>query len=965
MAVARSVLCPTLIGREPDVALLRDAVERTSTGHGGVVVLAGEAGVGKSRVGREALAYAHERDLVVLTGRAVEGGTSVPYRPLTEAFLGAFRSSGRPESPELRGFEGHLGRLVPAWQVDGEPGADESPVLLGEAVVRVLRVTARTTGAVLLIEDLHWADPETLAVVEYLADALADEPVLCVGTCRPDGALECLDRLRRHPQATVTELAPLNPDEIAQMVADSLGATDPPHHVVEFVIANSDGNPFHVEELLAGLVASDTLVFDGTWTTPGELTPFVPTDIARSIKVRMAAVDDTARRVIQAGALLGRRFDWNLLPAVAEVDGRAAVDALRRAVDAQLIEVDHHEFHFRHALTRAAVLAELLPPEREELARRALLAVEHAHPGLPGPWCELAAELAEAAKDLPAAAAHLVESARRALDAGALLTAPATAQRARTLARGTDLELDADERFVQAAAQAGRPADALRVGRPLVARMEAAGVAAERRVQLLVVLARAELAAGDTTEAHRTIERAGGLASIERLTALEAEVEAVAAHVALDASDPAHAAALAQAAVEHATAAGRPDVACEALEVLGRVQRLHSHEQAIETLERAAALAEAHDLVVWELRARHELALERWVDGDTTDLRAVRNLAARQGAMVTVAVMDLALADVALTTFDRDACLHHARACVDASRRYGLATLPVAELWLAGAHALADDAVAMEAAAARALERDPDDPRILGDLWGRVRATLAMVRDDRDSLRDALDRMMHYVGLAPVTTSIYPNRLLWVLLRSTDDDDLGRSAQGELSGLEHLEWWTTLDEVLDLARAVTLGRQGRAEEATRLARDALTPSPQLADAVGTAHYLHLVLAEAQIRDGWGEPVTILRPAEAFFAARGYDAIARRCRVAMGRAGAKMPRRGRGDSPVPERLRAFGITSRELDVLHLIVAGRSNREIADQLHLSPKTVERHVSSLFDRTGIRNRTDLAAWVVHDAI
>jgi DNA-binding CsgD family transcriptional regulator len=639
------------------------------------------------------------------------------------------------------------------------------------------------------------------------------------------------------------------------------------------------------------------------------------------------------------------------------------VESLRRAVDAQLVEVDGHDFRFRHGLTREAVLGELLPPERQELSRLAWPAIEHAHPGLEGTWCELAAELAEASGDPVAAAERLVVSARRALDAGALATAQSTVERARALARGTVVAIDADECFVTVTSLAGKPSEALEVGRPLAHQLDNGDAPHERLILLLVVLARAAVAAGDLATADSYIRRARRLVDDHReLHAIRAAVEAVAAHVALGNDDLVGAEELATAAIQHAAVSGRPDVACEALEVLGRVARTRSSTEAIAAFERAAALAEEHGLTGWSLRARQELALERWVDGDTTGLSETRDLAARHGAMVTVAVMDLSLADIALSSFDRDRCMQHATKCVEASRRYGLATLPVAELWLAGAHALAGDDAAMDSASARALERDPDDPRILGDLWGRVRATRSMVRDDREQLVADLDRMMEYVDLAPVTTSIYPNRLVWVLLHSIDDDDLGVAARRRLEGLAHLGWWTSLAAVLDLSRAVTLGRQARGAEAARLAAQGLASTRQTATADGTIHYIHLLVADAQIRDGWGEPAELLRPAEAFFAERGYDAIARRCRVALGRAGEKMPRRGRGATTVPEHLRAVGITSREFDVLSLIVDGCSNREIGKHLHLSPKTVEHHVSSLFDRTGIRSRAELADWVTH---
>ena len=103
--------------------------------------------------------------------------------------------------------------------------------------------------------------------------------------------------------------------------------------------------------------------------------------------------------------------------------------------------------------------------------------------------------------------------------------------------------------------------------------------------------------------------------------------------------------------------------------------------------------------------------------------------------------------------------------------------------------------------------------------------------------------------------------------------------------------------------------------------------------------------------------------EAAFAERGLDRLVRRSRALLGEAGAPVPRRGRGESEVPASLRAMGVTSREVDVLKLVVARRTTKEIAATLHLSPKTVERHLASLFDRTGVRNRQALAeVGVVH---
>jgi DNA-binding CsgD family transcriptional regulator len=165
------------------------------------------------------------------------------------------------------------------------------------------------------------------------------------------------------------------------------------------------------------------------------------------------------------------------------------------------------------------------------------------------------------------------------------------------------------------------------------------------------------------------------------------------------------------------------------------------------------------------------------------------------------------------------------------------------------------------------------------------------------------------------------------------------------------------DQFTRVIEAVALGRAGDTAGADALITPTLAAIRSSPASTGMVQAVGLVTARAAIRDGWGDPVGWLRDSEAWFAERGFDRIVRRCRALLGEAGAPIPRRGRGESNVPESLRALGVTSREVDVLKLVVAGRTNKEIAAELFLSPKTVERHLTSLFDRTGVRNRRALA--------
>ena len=317
------MLCPELVGRVGETERLARRLDRLMLGQGGgLLAVVGEAGSGKSRLLRLVGELCDSRALRVLSGRAIAGVSPSPYRPLQEALLAAFRNEPLPASASLQGFEGHLGRLLPSA---APPAAEDSPVLVGEALVRLLAATAGKGGLVVLLEDMHWADPETVAVLDYLADALPDERVLCVCSSRPDGAIDdLLSRLDRADPGQVMRIPRLSDGDVARMVAACLETPEPPVAVRDFVAGHSDGNPLLVEELLAGLVASGQLSHDGEfWDTPSPLTPSVPVSLRESINRRLSSLAPADRRVIGAAALLGRHFEWDLLPGIAEVDGRA------------------------------------------------------------------------------------------------------------------------------------------------------------------------------------------------------------------------------------------------------------------------------------------------------------------------------------------------------------------------------------------------------------------------------------------------------------------------------------------------------------------------------------------------------------------------------------------------------------------------------------------------------------------
>ena len=720
-----------LVGRDDELRLLEAALEAMENGRGGTILITGEAGIGKSRLVREAAHAARARGVMVLAGRSVAGGVPTPFRPFAEALAATGRAGRLPDSKELDPFRSALGRLVPEWRQPRRASGDESLIFLGEAVLRLLRVLAPQAGCLLVLEDLHWADRETLALLEYLADSASAERVLCVGTVRDeDGgdAVGLARALETRGSATVLPLRRLDPAPSARMALECVGAAVLPDEVLSLVAEWAEGLPFLVEEVLAGLVADGTLTErDGCWHTGDIGTAGVPDTFAEVVRLRLAGLDADSCRVICAAAVLGRRFDWALLGPVTGLPAEAVVAALRRGVGLQLVAADRDSFRFRHALTHEAVLAGLLPPERMLVAGQALAAVEAAHPGLPGAWCTLAAELAEGAGNTAGASGLLLEAGQRDLAVGALVSAEQTLMRAHALigADSPALGTPVDEALTEVFALSGQVDRAIEMGKMLLARL-GPGAASARVTALHLGIARAAITGARWAEAAASVDVARGSVGTDA-----AQVDACAAQVAIGRGDLGRADELARAALAAAERRGLPEVACEALEVIGRVARQQDLDAAERAFAQAEVVARAHGLRLWELRALHELGTIDQLRTESVDrLEQARELALAQGALALTATLDLQIAAGLNKQFRADEALAAARRSADASRRFRLATLPVALIFQATAHAIRGEQEVMEARIAEAIALAPDDPDVLGCAWGHCRAASSLLAEN-------------------------------------------------------------------------------------------------------------------------------------------------------------------------------------------------------------------------------------------
>jgi len=961
----RQVLCPVLVGREEEVQVLLDGLDRAAAGHGGTFGVVGEAGVGKSRLVREVSRHARSSGFSVLTGRAVSGRVPVAFRPLAEAVHGGLRQRGELDPAELRPFGPALGRLLPQW-LPAEPADNvESPVVLGEGLLRLLRVLEGTAGCLLVLEDLHWADPESLAVLEYLADNVAGERIVCLGTLRStedSAGRELIGTLVDRRAARVLELARLGDAATIRMARACLGTASLPAQVEALLGTSADGLPFLVEELLAGLVGAGVLVEqDGCWSVTGPLGGRVPPTFADAVGRRLAALPERARDVLHAAAVLGRRFDWSLLPAVTGLAEAEVVAALRQAVSAQLVTAEADGFRFRHTLTRDAVLGGLVAPERMSLAGRALVAVERAHPDLSDARCEMAAELAESAGDRPRAARLLLELGRRATAAGALATAEATLARARGLVPDDPaLTVPIDDALTDVLALAGHVDRAFDLGDRLLARLDLVAHLPARGAELHLRLARAGIAAGRWPVAADHLTRARDASAVDRAGVVDgwsARLDALDAQVALGQGRLDHADRQAASALAQAERAGLPAVACEALEVAGRVARQRDLNAAEAAFARELAMADAHGLELWRLRALHELGTVDQLRTESVDrLRQARRLAAGAGALALVATLDLQIAAGLIKQFRSSEGLAAAQASAQVSRRLRLATLPMALVLEATAHAQRGETTQMQAGLAEAVALAPHDLDVNGSAWGHCRATASLLAEDRGRALTEMATGARYLRRSPATVAP-PFLGLQVLLLAVDGHDAQARAEAERvrgsAAIRH----RLVASLLGYAEAVLAGRSGRGDEAGVVVAAADAEMGPLV--AWYRHYARRLTAEAALADGWGAPVDWLREAAAFFAARGEQPIAAACRALLRRAGAPVPRTGRGDSVVPAELRALGVTSREADVLVLVAEGLTNQELAARLHLSPRTVEKHVASLLAKTGCRRRAQLAGY------
>ena len=921
-------------------------LERAHAGDPAVVILAGEPGVGKTRLAREFESRAAARGAIVLWGASYDDWTP-PYGPWTQALTPYLERLGDRFDSDAA----VLSAVVPTLLGDDHElaaaptlGSRDEQFRLHDAVARLLGSAERALA--LVLDDVHWADQASLELL--LAVARSRAGVLVVATMRDeersDALARCLSELTRERLVRRLEIAPLDEEESA-LLLEQLAGEAIPQPLAAAVFAQTQGNAFFIEEV-------------AQYAREGpQRAVTIPDTVRLAVRARVGRLSPEAARVLGVASVFTRPFSFRALQALADLPEEIVLDALDEALAARLLTVARagdEAYEFGHALVRQSLYEELNPSRRARLHRRAAHALEQLadRSELETP-AELASQYYRSAS-LPGAA-HGVGYALAAADAAETHHAPAEAAQLLRMARTLAAELDAGKRaailcrlaLAEAASVELEPA--LRTAQQALAGLAESAATEGETAEFLLVLARRLKDAGAAEEQVRPLVERGLRLVGDEDSLLRARLTLVHRPVA-----PLRAGRIAAErwlgydadAVHIARASADERDYAATLELMDWRDRAEIDE----LLERCRSWrdpgARIHALSIAARTLLYSLGAFREAEAVSRELLAESE---RVGSLpgTAYALEQIADVEIAFGEFEAGAeSLARAReiaAKLGPAHRVhfivGLVETRLA-LYLDGDwHSLA-----------RRYERAATDPRLPWRWITTHAAGWAALAHARSGAAPETERLLG--DLIPLLESLPPRTLnqncavtlaaaaIWQLRDATYADRCRRLALALVDA--------GVGDYVIGSQELTLGRL----------------ASLLADHEGAAEWFGR--ADAKLRDDERRPLRAI-------------ALVDRADAALGRSELPLPELREaldlttelGMKPWSARASALleaaaqtppaGLTGREVEVLRLLAEGRTNREIADALVLSVHTIERHLANAYRKIGARNRADAAAFVL----
>ena len=909
-------------GREDELAVVGTAVESAVRGHSSILVIDGRAGIGKTCLMTAAAERAAAAGLRVGSGRADPDSRVVPMMALMSALF----SGPRP--------------LLDRGRLRDLPSSPEQRFWLIQELAALLEEAALAEPLLVTVDDLHWADPGTLAALRILPEQLADLPIMWLvshGSEEEDAdAAAVLAKLGVMNSRRIV-LRPLDGAAVLEIIVDILGA-DPDAELIRLA-ASAGGHPFLLTELLHGLLSEERVrVLGDNAHLVGR---GLPVRVCQSMRVRLGQRSAAARDVVGVAAALGRRFTHDQLAAMLDASHVTLLEPIGELLRAGLIVEDGDHFAFGHDLIRAAVLS-ALPASAGRVLQRRAVDVFLAEGAVP---TEVARQLAASAEPGDRAAISLLA---RAADALALSDSSAAADLA---VRALDLN-DHDDT----------------TRGPLTARAAILLLAAGRSSE------GSALALGALDALPGAAQQAELCLAIAEMTAIPAHIRAQACRSAL------------------------------ALPALSDVMRLRlqarlayslTHEGSLVPAQ--AALAAIDDKAVADPAAwwtceitRRSLDLMEDRYGDALERSRQLRRSGEAGKPLHALHVDYVVIEALALRDDFDEALRLSSDCVATSQRDG-------KIWEIGSYERQRGRLWAAAGrlpdASAALERispglESNKVRNTGDAAALEALGRVALHTGNDSMRELCRQAARKaVAALPAEPRRHAMWMLALQLMATGDAIAARGLITDGLAPDEPALPTCFNDPaapVDLVRiALACGDADLADEAVAIAERRAERNPGIAslaaiaaharglrarDVIQVAHAVReftvsprrvamasaiedlgrLLVAGGQTADGAAK----LGEALKLYAAMGATWDATRTRARLRRLGI---RRNLQSAPCRDRSWA-GLTDSELAVVRLVSAGHTNNEIAGRLYLSPYTVNAHLRHVFTKLGIRARTDL---------